>query len=138
MSSLRFDSVRRERLLVALETGRTLEDACVIAGVSRATVSKWAARGRRGTDVDAEEFAQRLDAIREGAAEPLPGEEDVLRMLARAARKGSVRAMTALLVELRRANEQGDTRDPDDPFARLPGDVLYADQPARNRRRCHG
>jgi hypothetical protein len=132
MSIARFVPARRERLLTLLETGRSMEDACSEAAVSRSTVSKWAARGRLpGAEPDMADFARRLDAIREGRNAPLPTEDDVLRMAARAARKGSVQAMKLLLVELRRRRESGESGDEENPFAALDG--LYEFAPKSRR-----
>lgn len=127
MRAGRFTPERRERLLVLLELGRSLEEACASAQITRATVAKWAARGRL-PDADAEvaDFARRLDAIRVGADGARLTEDDALRLLERAARRGSVAAIKALL---QRLGEEGEpAREPMceevDPFSLLPGDEL--------------
>ena len=92
----RFTAERRERLLTLLETGRNLEEAAADVGVNPSTVARWAAQGRAGVDDAHVVFSERYDAIRQGDGEPL-SEEDVVRLLEQAARKGSVTAMRTLL-----------------------------------------
>ena len=92
----KFTSERRERLLTLLETGRTVEDAAASVGVSPTTVQRWAARGREAVSPDEAEFAERFDAVRQGDGERL-SEDDVVRLLEQAAKKGSVTAMKVLL-----------------------------------------
>lgn len=65
-----FTMERRERFLALLSVGHTVESAAAVAGTSRQTVVRWAARGRvPGAPAEAAGFAQRLDAIRGGKAE---------------------------------------------------------------------
>ena len=65
-----FTMERRERFLALLSVGHTVESAAAVAGTSRQTVVRWAARGRvPGAPAEAAGFAQRLDAIRDGKAE---------------------------------------------------------------------
>ncbi len=72
-----FDLAARERFLALVSVGQTVEMAAAIAGTSRQTVSRWAARGRApGASAEYATFAVRLDAIRSGLA------EDVARRLA--------------------------------------------------------
>lgn len=96
MTAPRFTEERRALYLGLLETGRNVEEACAAVGVSRSTVSKWAARGRRGHP-EAAEFAARFDAIREGRGEEGLTDEDLVALLERSARRGSVRAIEVLL-----------------------------------------
>jgi hypothetical protein len=100
-----FTAERRERFLTLLEAGRNVEEACADVGVSRSTISKWAARGRSGEDTDAAAFAERFDAVREGHTDASLTEADVLRLVERAARRGSVTAMKVLLDRFRRQAE---------------------------------
>jgi hypothetical protein len=88
----RFDPERRERFLTLLETGRNVEQAAADVDVNPSTVARWAARGRAGASEDARAFAERFDAIREGDQGELT-EDDVVRALEQAIRKGSVTAM---------------------------------------------
>lgn len=123
-----FTAERRERLLTLLGAGRNVEEACASAGVGRSTVSRWAARGRGpGADADARSFAERFDAIREGRGEDRLSERDVLRLLERAARRGSVAAMKLLLErpwEGREAPAPASEDNEEDPFTALERDEL--------------
>jgi transposase len=110
---LRFSPERRSRFLGLLEGGRNVEEACAAVGVSRSTVSKWVARGRAG-DGEAAAFAEAFDAIRaadSGRGEDRPlDEDDLVRLLERQARRGSVPAMKMLLERLDR--QRRDDRPP--------------------------
>jgi transposase len=92
----RFTAERRERFLTLLETGRNVEQAAADVGVNPSTVARWAARGRADATAEAREFAERFDAIRGGDGERL-SEQDVIRALELAIRKGSVTAMKTWL-----------------------------------------
>jgi transposase len=129
-----FTPERRERFLTLLGTGRNVEESCAGAGVGRSTVTRWAARGReRGADADAAEFAGRLDEIREGRGAPSLTVADLVRLLEKAARKGSVQAMKLLLERSDRKPAGLTARsDEQDPFSALPGDELAP----RRRNRC--
>lgn len=99
MGAIKFTTDRRERFLTLFERGETIEGACADVGVTRATVRTWAKRGRapHPPDDGSAEFACRFDAIREGRNAPHLTQGDVIRLLERAARKGSVRAIALLL-----------------------------------------
>jgi len=47
-SRVKFTTDLRERFLTQLEHGESIEDAYADVGISRATVTKWAARGPQG------------------------------------------------------------------------------------------
>jgi len=110
----RFTSERRALYLSLLDTGRNVEEACAAVGVSRSTVSKWAARGRRGHP-EAAEFAERFDAIREGRGDEALTDDDLVALMERSARRGSVKAIELLL---KRPWEQlrGEQTTPRSPF----------------------
>lgn len=95
----RFTSERRERVLTLLEVGRNVEEAAAAVGVNPSTVHRWAARGRAKPAGDAGEFARRFDAFRAGEADANLSREDLLRLLERSARRGSVQAIRLLLAE---------------------------------------
>ena len=59
-------------------------------------MSKWAARGRQG-DPEASEFAERFDALREGRGDEPLTDDELVGLLERSARRGSVRAIQMLL-----------------------------------------
>jgi hypothetical protein len=126
MSAIRFTSERRERLLVLLQTGRTVEEAAAGAGISTTTVNTWAAKGRaREASGEHREFAGRFDDIRIGRNAPPLSTGDLVRLLEKAAVKGSVQAMKHLL---ERSWEKKDEPAPlsgeADPFGALEGDQL--------------
>jgi transposase len=133
----KFTIDRRERFLTLLERGFCIEEACADVGISRVTVTKWAARGRGPNPPDdgSAEFAYRLDEIREGKRELRLSQQDVVRLLENAARKGSVQAMKALLERPweRQADEPDQDKDQQDPFSALPGDELAQRRAARGR-----
>src|SRR4051812_13074610 len=107
----------RERFLTLLELGRTIESACADVGISRTTVNKWATRGRKeGASAEAAAFAERFDAIRDLGPYVGLSNEDLIRLLEKAARQGSVRA-TQLLLERpwERRKQRGDQDPLDQP-----------------------
>jgi transposase len=106
---------RRERFLTLLETGRNVEQAAADVGVNPSTVARWAARGRAGADAAAEGFAERFDAIRCGDGGRLT-EDDVVRALEQAIRKGSV---TAIRIWLDRFGEGAEPPAVPDEFDEL-------------------
>jgi hypothetical protein len=123
----KFTSERRERFLTRIERGDSIEDACAVAGVGRATTTRWAARGRvPGAAPDAVEFARRVDDVRAGRNLAPLSKAALVRLLERAALRGSVQAMRLLL---ERPWERSDGPAPltvgeADPFAALDGDQL--------------
>jgi hypothetical protein len=132
-ANTKFSPDLRERFLTLLERGDSIEDACADIGISRATITKWAARGRKSdaaTDDGSAEFAFRFDEIREGLGESSLSRDDVLKLLEKAARNGSVQAQKILLERLEKKDADKDGQGTDgqaeeeDPFAKLPGDEL--------------
>lgn len=99
-----------------MEAGRNVEQACAAVEVSRSTVSKWAARGRQG-DREASEFAERFDSLREGRGDEPLTDDDLVALLERSARRGSVRAIQMLLERKWEAG-RADSREgrPPSPF----------------------
>lgn len=128
----RFTPERRERLLTLLESGRSLEESCADVGVAKSTVNAWRHQGRKAEGGEKAVFAERLDAIQSGDGEARLSEDDVVRMLERSARNGSVQAMRALLARFKEAREPDDDEEaegPGDPFAAV--DQLAAKRQAR-------
>lgn len=112
----RFSADRRERLLGMVSAGMPLTEAAAEVGVSRTTVDRWAGKGRREQGTDYAEFAQRLEQARHGPDRPLTRGE-LVRLLERSARKGSIRAAELLLK--RPWEKQRPAETPKDPFAEL-------------------
>jgi hypothetical protein len=133
----RFTTARRERFLTLLETGRNVEEACATVKVGRATIGRWAASGRApGARPDQLEFADRFDAIREGRADASLTIDDLVRLLEKAARQGSVQAMKLLLerVDRQAGADAGPGSAKPDPLSMLPGDPI-GDELAKRRGR---
>jgi hypothetical protein len=133
----RFTAARRGRLLGLLGAGHTMEKACADVGVTRATVTKWVARGRAG-DPEAIEFATCLDVLREEP--PQTGRleaHDVIGLLELQARKGSIRAMLLLLERPWEKNDQPEdpaaSAEPEDEFEDLEQDELAPRRRSKRR-----
>jgi hypothetical protein len=123
----RFDEVKRERLLTLMEAGQTVEQACSDTGIGRATVTRWAAAGRKpGAPADVREFSRRYGELRRaqsangngngnGDAEPL-SDDELVAVLERAAGRGSAEAAKMLLSRRQRqeraAADVGDLEPP--------------------------
>jgi len=89
------DDDAQDRLFDALKAGLALEDACVLAEVSRSTVYDWLAKARQeGTHPRYREFEAGVERAR------LSLERTTLEQLTKEAAKGNVRAMTWLLERL--------------------------------------
>ena len=96
------EAVRGE-LVGALRVGVSLADACRHASVSDRTVRHWIARGRREPGTAYATLAREVDAARETAGDVGPMDEaELLRVVSRAVRGGSVPAMK-LMWEIHRA-----------------------------------
>lgn len=137
-AKVKFTPDLRERFLTLLERGDSIEDACADIGISRATITKWAAKGRKpnAPDDGSAEFAFRLDEIREGLGDKGLSQGDVVRLLEKAARKGSVQAMKLLLErpwEKKDANADPKPEADPDPFAALEKGDQLAERRARRR-----
>lgn len=92
-----FDEERRARLLGLIEAGASLEEAAGRVGITRQTVFRWQARGKTEVGTPAAEFAVRLASARGDDVADVATEEEALRLLTKAARKGSVTAAKALI-----------------------------------------
>ena len=118
MAGKAFDEARRARLCGLIEAGSSLEEAAARVGVTRQTVFRWQARGKVEQDTPAAVFAAHLAAARgESDDADIATEEEVLRMLTRAARKGSVTAMRAIVAHHRA--ERGQVPQIGNPFENL-------------------
>lgn len=85
----------QDALFEALKTGLALDQAVVVAGVSRSTVYDWLARAREvGSAPEYAEFAATLELARTEL------ERKTLEQMAAAARKGNVRAQIYLLEQV--------------------------------------
>ncbi|MBA3358451.1 MAG: hypothetical protein H0U20_03225 [Thermoleophilaceae bacterium] len=115
----KFTGATREAVLGAVRAGVSLEDSCRGLGVSCRTVSNWLSRGRREGSGPFADFARdveraRADHEREVAERGL-GSADLLRLLERAARRGSVQAARFLVERLDRERAGGRESNPSHP-----------------------
>jgi hypothetical protein len=138
----RFDELKRERLLVLMEAGQTVEQACAAAGVGRATVTRWVRAGRKpDAPADVREFSRRYSELRE-AARPSNGngnghglltDEQLLAVLEDSARRGSAEAAKMLLSRRQRQErtaEEAHQEPAFDPYRMaLEGDPFVAASP---------
>jgi transposase len=110
-----------------LASGGSVAAAAAAGGVSRRTISRWCARGRLELTPFAR-LAAEADRAPPPQAEPL-GEAEIVELLEREARRGSVRACEVLL---RRTLARRPSVSPElDPFAEV-------DELARRRREALG
>ena len=97
MSGVRFTEERRAAWLSLVRSGATQEIANREVGVSTATVRRWLDLGRAETSGARADFARAFDGIGGGEdCEPLD-ESELVRLLERQARRGSVSAIRLLL-----------------------------------------
>ena len=117
----RFTAERRERFLQLVEQGITQGEACREVGVGQQTVRRWRLDGREGRSPEAVEFSSRLDSIGDGTSEVPLDVRDLVRLLERSARKGSVNAQKYLLERLERlqAEAKADGSESEPSFAEL-------------------
>ena len=92
-----FNSERREKFLTLLEVGRTVQEAAAEVGVTTTTVYRWAEKGRFEEDTERAEFSERFHAIKDGTNEKRLGKDDLIVLLEKSARRGSVQAIKLLL-----------------------------------------
>jgi hypothetical protein len=112
-----FDEARRARLVGLIEAGCSLEEAAGRVDVTRQTVFRWQARGKAEDGTPAAAFAEQLAAARGDDAADVASEEEALRLLTKAARKGSVTAAKALVAHHRSRAEPA--RPAGNPFENL-------------------
>ena len=128
MSRSTFTEAARARLVARIELGASLADAALASGVRPDTARSWLKRGRAEDAGPYASFAAAVDKAR-AAARPgrgsVPDEREVLELLSRAARAGSVPALRELLRwhrERRRPLADGHPLDELDELARRRGD----------------
>lgn len=92
-----FNPERREKFLTLIEVGRNVQEAAAEVGVTTTTVYRWADKGRFEEDTDRAEFSERFHAIQTGTNEKRLGKDDLIVLLEKSARRGSVQAIKLLL-----------------------------------------
>ena len=129
----KFDLEARDRFVLVIRAGATLEEACELVGVSARTVQRLVAAGKRQNDAESSAFAAALAsakveaAERAGAPEVEQGEmtDTEFRVyLERAIRKGSTSAMR--LWSERYAQRRSIAEPLLDPFEALDAESLPA------------
>ena len=117
MAGKPFDPARRARLVGLIEAGVSLEEAARRVGITRQTVFGWQARGKTEVGTPAAAFAEQLASARGDDVADIASEEEALRLLTKAARKGSVTAAKALIAHHRSQAEPA--RPAGNPFENL-------------------
>lgn len=136
---IKFSAARKARVLKALRAGDTIQKAAADAGVSRATVQAHVGHGRTpGASKAERSFTEAFDRIRSGQDLSPLTEDDLVRLLERAARLGSVTACKVLLARFAEGHGSGENataQDEADPFAALEraADELAARRDAKRR-----
>ncbi len=97
----KFTKGRQEAVLESLRAGVSLADSCRPLDVSAGSVSNWISRGRREQSGPFADFARDVERARAEREREVAGRGldtgDLLRLLERAARRGSVAAAKYLL-----------------------------------------
>ena len=92
-----FTPTTTARLLEAIRAGRSLEQVCGEVGITQDTFQRWVRRGRAESSGGYRDFANAVDQARGLRDEERLSEDDLVRLLERSARKGSVQAIKLLL-----------------------------------------
>lgn len=110
MAASKFTPEVREGLLECFRDGLSTEDACRVVDVRKKTVKSWITRGNKEEEGDYFEFARAVEDARQEASEkeaPLT-EKELLLVVSKAARGGSVAAMKLAHEILRAKRSPGD------------------------------
>ena len=94
-----FDSDKQSRLLAQIEAGRPTRAACAAVGISTGTLATWVKEGRQADEGEKADFARRYDALMARPKEVGLSERDLIGILERQARRGSVSATKLLLTK---------------------------------------
>lgn len=135
MATSKFTPYNQAAIVHHLRRGGSMAEICRDLAVREKTAEGWLTRGRREDAGDYADFAGRVEQARAEADQESLEELDVVKLLEKAARNGSIQAMTKLLDRFERKRKEmgGQTELPLDgnPFEDLGGDELAA---ARRRR----
>lgn len=129
MAATKFTPEIESALIDLIADGLSLADAARQVEVSEKTARNYLSKGRKDPDSRYGKFAAAVDGARADAAEreePVDREELML-LLSRAARKGSVQAMQRLDDIFRREAGSDDPEESDDPFEKLGGPIDLAE-----------
>lgn len=124
MAASKFTTEITEGIIDLVSDGLTIKDAALAVEVREKTVRNWLAKGRSEEDGPHAAFAEAIDEAQQEAEqqeEPM-NREELMLVVSKAARKGSVQAMKLMEELLRRgANDDSDEK-PSDPFDALDED----------------
>lgn len=129
MAASKFTPEITEGIIDLVSDGLTIKDAALAMEVREKTVRNWLAKGRNEDNGDYSRFAQLVEEAQgEAEAQEEPMDRDELMLVvSKAARKGSVQAMKLMEEMLRRGND--DDSETEDPF-----DALDAEDELAQRR----
>lgn len=116
MSASKFEQPARLKIVAAVGAGVSLADAARAADISPETLRGWVRRGRREPSGAYRDFADAIEEARaeaQGRAAEVMDKDELGRVAARAARRGSVQAMK-LIWEMLKAEPDEPTDDPFD------------------------
>ncbi|HUB99109.1 MAG TPA: transposase [Solirubrobacterales bacterium] len=120
MAASKFTAEITEGLIELVTDGLTIKDAALAMEVREKTVRNWLAKGRGEEDGPHAAFAEAIEeAQQESQSKEEPMDRDeLLLVVSKAARKGSVQAMK-LMEEMLRAKPDDPGEKPEDPFDTL-------------------
>lgn len=133
MAASKFTAEICEGLVELVTDGLTIKDAALAMEVREKTVRNWLAKGRSEEDGPHAAFAEAIEEAQQEAevrAEPMDRDE-LLLVVSKAARKGSVQAMK-LMGEMLHANKDPASKKPKDAFEKLDEEDEFS--AARKRR----
>jgi transposase len=121
MAASKFTPEVTEGILELVTDGLTIKDAARAMEVREKTVRNWLAKGRSEEDGPHAAFAEAIEEAQQEAQdqeEPMDREE-LLLVVSKAARKGSVQAMKLMEEMLRVKRDDPEGEKPQDPFDAL-------------------
>lgn len=115
MAAQRFSPELHKQIVSLFADGLNLGDVAAAADISKPTLTKWLTRGRKESGTPHAQFAHDVDAAKKDALESYPMDRDELvRVVSRAARRGSIPAMK-LRDEMLQREEAPDEDEPAKP-----------------------
>lgn len=121
MAASKFTPEVTEGILELVTDGLTIKDAALAMEVREKTVRNWLAKGRSEEDGPHAAFAEAIEEAQQEAEEkeePMDRDE-LLLVVSKAARKGSVQAMKLMEEMLRAKPDDPRSEKPDNPFDEL-------------------
>lgn len=124
MAASKFTPEMTEGIIELVTDGLTIKDAALAMEVREKTVRNWLAKGRSEEDGPYAAFAESIEEAQqeaESTEEPMDRDE-LMIVVSKAARKGSVQAMKLMEEMLRRGANDDSDQKPSDPFEALDDD----------------